>query len=245
MDTIIENFRERYSITLELFKPEKEIDIKSINEERERIKRELSSIGQVNLIAIEEFKEVKKRYEYLTAQKKDLEKAREDINVIVAKTVKISTELFLDTFEKIKTNFNGLFRRLFNGGRTDLYLTDDSNIFEAGVDMFACPPGKSLKRKSLLSGGEKSLTAISLLFAVFMVKASPFCMLDEVDHDLDEENLIRFLRLLKEFTDTTQFIIITHNRRTIEFADVLYGITSEEAGVSKVVSLDLMEQAVE
>jgi chromosome segregation protein len=245
VDTIIENFRDRYSITLELFKPEKEIDIKRINEERERIKTELSSIGQGNLIAIEEFKEVKKRYEYLTEQKKDLEKAREDINVIVAKTVSISKELFLDTFEKIKANFNGLFRRLFNGGRTDLYLTDDSNIFEAGVDIFACPPGKSLKRKSLLSGGEKSLTAIALLFAVFMVKASPFCMLDEVDHDLDEENLIRFLRLLKEFTDTTQFIIITHNRRTIEFADVLYGITSEEAGVSKVVSLDLMEQAVE
>ncbi len=244
-DTILENFRERYSITLELFKPEKEIDIKSINEGRERIKTELSSIGQVNLIAIEEFKEVKKRHEYLTEQKKDLEKAREDINVIVAKTVKTSKELFMDSFEKIKTNFNGLFRRLFNGGRTDLFLTDDLNIFEAGVDIYACPPGKSLKRKSLLSGGEKSLTAISLLFAVFMVKASPFCMLDEVDHDLDEENLIRFLKLLKEFTDTTQFIIITHNRRAIEFADVLYGITSEEAGVSKVVSLDLMEQAVE
>jgi chromosome segregation protein len=245
VDTIIENFRERYSITLELFKPEKEIDIKIINEERERIKRELSSIGQVNLIAIEEFKEVKKRYEYLTEQKRDLEKAKEDINVIVSKTIDTSKEMFMETFEKIKSNFNGLFRRLFNGGRTDLFLTDDSNIFESGVDIYACPPGKTLKRKSLLSGGEKSLTAISLLFAVFMVKASPFCMLDEVDHDLDEENIVRFLRLLKEFTDTTQFLIITHNRRTIEFADILYGVTSEEAGISKVVSLDMMEQAVE
>jgi chromosome segregation protein len=151
----------------------------------------------------------------------------------------------MSSFEKINQNFNGIFRRLFSGGRTDLFLTEEANIFESGVDVMACPPGKTLKRRTLLSGGEKSLTAIALLFAVFMVKPSPFCMLDEVDHDLDEENIVRFLKLLKEFTDTTQFIIITHNRRTIEFADVIYGITAEEAGVSKVVSLDLVEEAIE
>ncbi|MCK5568650.1 MAG: AAA family ATPase, partial [Spirochaetes bacterium] len=189
--------------------------------------------------------EVKKRYEYLTAQREDLSKAKDDINVIVAKTVKTSKDLFMESFEKINNNFTGIFRRLFNGGKTDLFLTNDSNIFNSGVEIMACPPGKTLKRRSLLSGGEKSLTAIALLFAVFMVKASPFCMLDEVDHDLDEENILRFIKLLKEFTDTTQFVIITHNRRTIEFADVIYGITNEEAGVAKVVSLDLVGHAVE
>lgn len=245
IDTLIESFKERYSVSLDLFHPEKDFDLKSINEQRERIKRNLTSLGQVNPIAIEEFAEVKKRYEYLTAQREDLEKAKEDINVVVAKTVKTSKDLFMETFEKINKNFNGIFRRLFNGGRTDLFLTNDSNIFNSGIEIMACPPGKSLKRRSLLSGGEKSLTAIAMLFAVFMVKASPFCMLDEVDHDLDEENIMRFVKLLKEFIGTTQFVIVTHNRRTIEFADVIYGITNEEAGVSKVVSLDLVEHAVE
>lgn len=245
IDTLIESFKERYSVSLELFRPEKDFDLKSINEQREKIRRNLDALGQVNPIAIEEFIEVKKRYEYLTAQREDLAKAKDDINVIVAKTVKTSKDLFMETFEKINNNFTGIFRRLFNGGKTDLFLTNDSNIFNSGVEIMACPPGKNLKRRSLLSGGEKSLTAIALLFAVFMVKASPFCMLDEVDHDLDEENILRFIKLLKEFTDTTQFVIITHNRRTIEFADVIYGITNEEAGVAKVVSLDLVGHAVE
>jgi chromosome segregation protein len=153
--------------------------------------------------------------------------------------------MFVQTLETVGQNFSGIFRRLFNGGRTSLYLTDSSNIFESGVEIMACPPGKSLKKRSLLSGGEKGLTAIALLFAIFMVRPSPFCMLDEVDHDLDEENIVRFLKLLKEFADTTQFVIITHNRRTIEFADVIYGVTAEEPGVSKLVSLDMKELGVE
>ncbi|MCK4923784.1 MAG: AAA family ATPase, partial [Spirochaetes bacterium] len=156
-----------------------------------------------------------------------------------------SKDLFMESFDNVRNNFNSIFRRLFNGGKIDLYLTNEANIFDTGVEILAYPPGKSPKRRSLLSGGEKSLTAIALLFSIFMEKPSPFCMLDEVDHDLDEENVVRFLKLLKEFTDTTQFIIITHNRRTIEFADVMYGVTSEQLGVSKVVSLELMEQAVE
>jgi chromosome segregation protein len=266
IETTIEHFKDRYSIVLDTAsfsadsKPlalsgglserksevkTRKLELKTINDRREKIRQEIASIGQVNLIAIEEFNEVKKRYEYLKSQKEDLEKAREDINVVVSKTLKASKELFMSSFEKINQNFNGIFRRLFSGGRTDLFLTEEANIFESGVDVMACPPGKTLKRRTLLSGGEKSLTAIALLFAVFMVKPSPFCMLDEVDHDLDEENIVRFLKLLKEFTDTTQFIIITHNRRTIEFADVIYGITAEEAGVSKVVSLDLVEEAIE
>jgi len=258
IETISENFKDRFGTSLELLdsdtvntlvdKLELQTDrfnIKSISERRDGVKKEINALGQVNLIAIEEFNEVKKRYEYLITQKEDLEKAKEDINVVMLKTVTYSKELFMESFEKIGRNFNGIFRRLFNGGKTDLYLINEDNIFESGVEIMACPPGKSLRRRSLLSGGEKGLTAIALLFAIFMVRPSPFCMLDEVDHDLDEENVLRFIKLLKEFTETTQFIIITHNRRTIEFADIIYGITMEEAGVSKVVSLDLVEQAIE
>jgi chromosome segregation protein len=245
IETISENFRERYGNALELYTPEETIDIKMINDKRVSTRNQIAALGQVNLMAIEEFKEVQKRYEYITAQRADLEKAKDDLNIIVSKTLESSKELFLDSFDKIRVNFNSIFKRLFGGGKTDLYLTNESNIFDTGVEIIACPPGKSLKRRSLLSGGEKSLTAIALLFSIFMVRPSPFCMLDEVDHDLDEENVIRFIKLLKEFTDTTQFIIITHNRRTIEFADIIYGVTSEQLGISKVVSLEMMEHAVE
>jgi chromosome segregation protein len=245
IESIYESFNERYSQSLELFKPDREINVSSINEKRVEIRNEMAALGQVNPMAIEEYEEVSKRYEYLSAQRADLDKARVDLNVIVAETLKISKDLFMESFDKVRNNFNNIFRRLFNGGKTDLYLTNEANIFDTGVEILAYPPGKSPKRRSLLSGGEKSMTAIALLFSIFMEKPSPFCMLDEVDHDLDEENVVRFLKLLKEFTDTTQFIIITHNRRTIEFADVIYGVTSEQLGVSKVVSLELMEQAVE
>ena len=258
MQIISENFKDRYGVSLELLDSHhittlaerygrhiEQLDLKKANELRERTKKEIAELGQVNLIAIEEFEEVKKRFEYLTSQKSDLEKAKEDIHVVLEKTMDHSKELFMWSFEKIKQNFNGIFRRLFNGGKTDLFLINEKNIFESGVEIIACPPGKSLKRRSLLSGGEKGLTAIALLFAIFMEKPSPFSLLDEVDHDLDEENVLRFIKLLKEFTETTQFIIITHNRRTIEFADVIYGITMEEAGISKVVSLDLVEHAIE
>ncbi len=245
IETIIENFNESYAVSLELFRPHKKIGLQDIKNKREKVKEEIRSLGQVNLIAIEEFNEVKKRYDYLMAQKDDLEKAKDDVNRLISDTVKSAKELFMVSFEKVKRNFNSIFRRLFNGGETDLYLTDDRDIFSSGVEIIACPPGKSLKRRSLLSGGEKGLTAVALLFAIFMVRPSPFCMLDEVDHDLDEENILRFIKLLKEFTDTTQFIIITHNRRTLEFADVLYGITTEQVGVSKIVSLDLVEHVIE
>ncbi len=245
IESVFESFKERYSQSLELFKPDREIDLKRINEKRVEIRNEIAALGQVNPMAIEEFDEIRKRYEYLSAQRADLDKAKEDLNAIVEKTLTTSKDLFMESFEKVQNNFNSIFRRLFNGGKTDLFLTNEANIFDTGVEILAYPPGKSPKRRSLLSGGEMSLTAIALLFSIFMVKPSPFCMLDEVDHDLDEENVVRFLKLLKEFTDTTQFIIITHNRRTIEFADVIYGVTSEQLGVSKVVSLELMEQAVE
>ncbi len=245
IDTIQETFNENYGVALELFEPEEPVEIQAVCEERVAVKERIRVLGQVNLIAIEEFKDVKKRYEYLVSQKEDLLAAKKDVNDLIADTIQYSNDMFRECFEKIQHNFQNIFKRLFNGGKTQLYLTNDGDIFNTGVEITACPPGKTLRRRSLLSGGEKGLTAVSLLFAIFMVRPSPFCILDEVDHDLDEENIMRFIKLLKEFTDTTQFIIITHSRRTIEFADVIYGITAEQVGVSKVVSLDLVEHAVE
>jgi len=245
IDTMVETFNENYGVSLELFKPKGPIDIDAVRKNRESVRERIGSLGQVNLIAIEEFKEVKKRFEYLAAQRDDLLNAKKDVNDLISDTMQSSNDMFQSCFEKIQTNFQSIFKRLFNGGKTQLYLTDEKDIFNSGVEITACPPGKTLRRRSLLSGGEKGLTAVALLFAIFMVRPSPFSLLDEVDHDLDEENIMRFIKLLKEFTDTTQFIIITHNRRTIEFADVIYGITTEQVGVSKVVSLDLVEQAIE
>jgi chromosome segregation protein len=244
LQTILEAFQERYGRSLELEQDGK-LDPQEINRKRGEVKKRISDLGQVNLMAIEEFEEVGKRYRYLTEQREDLEKGKADLHRIVEQTLESSRERFLSSFQQVQENFNSIFRRLFNGGRTELFLTNPDNIFETGVELMACPPGKSLKRRTLLSGGEKSLTAVALLFSIFMVRPSPFCLLDEVDHDLDEENVVRFLKLLKEFTDTTQFLIITHNRRTIEFSDVIYGITSEQAGVSKVVSLEMVQHAIQ
>lgn len=245
VETILETFRERYGRSLEPERAGGRLDLQEINRQRGELKKRIGELGQVNLMAIEEYEEVGKRYQYLVEQREDLEKGKADLHTIVEKTLDTSRELFMSSFKQVQQNFNSIFQRLFNGGRTELFLTNADNIFETGVELMACPPGKSLKRRTLLSGGEKSLTAVALLFSIFMVRPSPFCLLDEVDHDLDEENVVRFLKLLKEFTDTTQFLIITHNRRTIEFSDVIYGITSEQAGVSKMVSLEMVEHAVQ
>ncbi len=241
ISSIVESFYDRFGESLKNYKPEDDLNLEDVRSLRDKIKNELRSLGQVNLLALEELEEVKKRYDYLNQQKEDLIKAKDDLNNIVSKTLDVSKKQFNSTLKEIKNNFNHIFRRLFGGGRTDIYLTHD-DLFKAGIEIVAVPPGKKTSKKSLLSGGEKTLTAIAILFAIFMVKPSPFCFLDEVDHDLDEENVVRFLNLLKEFTDTTQFIIITHNRRTMEFADVIYGVTNEQAGVSKVVSLDMVER---
>lgn len=222
----------------------KKFSVEELREMRNKIKDEIRSLGHVNLLALEELDDVKKRYDYLTAQRNDLIKAKEDLNQIVKKTMEVSKRQFNSSLKEIKENFDKIFKRLFNGGKTDLYLTNRDDIFQSGIEIVAVPPGKRTSKKTLLSGGEKTLTAIAILFSIFMVKPSPFCFLDEVDHDLDEENIVRFLNLLKEFTDTTQFVIITHNRRTMEFADVIYGVTTEQPGVSKVVSLDMAERRV-
>jgi len=203
------------------------------------LREEMRKLGQVNLMAPEEFAEVKDRFDFLTAQLADLTRAREDLKKVTTEIRNESTELFLDTYNKIKKNFHTVFRRLFGGGRAELRLENPDKPLESGIEVFAQPPGKKLENITLLSGGEKSLTGVSLMFAIYMVKPSPFCLLDEIDAALDEENVGRLTNLLKEFSNHSQFIVITHNKRTVAGADVLYGVTMEESGVSKLVAIRL------
>jgi len=203
------------------------------------LREEMRKLGQVNLMAPEEFAEVKDRFDFLTGQLGDLTRAHQDLKRVTTEIRAESTELFLDTYNKIKKNFHTVFRRLFGGGRAELRLENPEAPLESGIEILAQPPGKKLENIDLLSGGERSLTGVSLMFAIYMVKPSPFCMLDEIDAALDEENVGRLANLLKEFSGNSQFIVITHNKRTVAGADVLYGVTMEESGVSKLVAIRL------
>lgn len=210
-------------------------------EELTKLRKKLESLGAVNLAASEEYEELNKKYEFILSQKNDLEKAKEDLKEIINKINQTTKEQFLATFEKVRENFINTFSKLFEGGHADLVLTDENNILETGVEIIAQPPGKKLQSITQLSGGEKALTAVALLFAFYLVKPTPFCLLDEADAPLDEANVERFLNLLETFTDRSQFLIITHNKRTMLRADVIYGITMEEFGVSKTISMKFEE----
>ncbi|MGB1274624.1 MAG: hypothetical protein ACPG77_02650, partial [Nannocystaceae bacterium] len=213
------------------------------NRQRE-LKRILGRMGEVNLTAIQEFEEVNGRYEYLTNQRTDLEDAIAQLQEAIDTINSTTRERFQETFEHVNGLFQQLFPRLFNGGKAYLKLTDPTDMLATGVEIIAQPPGKQVRSLELLSGGEKALTATSLIFALFLYRPSPFCLLDEVDAPLDEANVGRFCGMVKEMAQTTQFIIITHNKRTMEIADRLYGVTMQERGVSKLVSVN-MRKAVE
>ncbi len=205
--------------------------------EIEKLKKRCESYGAVNLVAIEEFEELKQRFEFLTQQQSDLLTARESLMQTIQKINRTTRQMFTDTFTKVNEEFQVYFRMLFGGGEAQLILLDPENALESGIDIVARPPGKKPTQISLLSGGEKTLTAIALIFAVFKVNPSPFCVLDEIDAALDESNVGRFAQVLKEFAKIAQFIVITHNKKTMENADVMYGVTQTERGVSRIVSV--------
>lgn len=234
-----ENFSEKHGLALEPGEAVSEEEVADLRDTLNRLKEEQKALGQVNLMAPEEFREVAQRYEFLVQQIDDLKKAREDLSLVVAEIQKEASKLFLESFQRIQKNFHEVFRRLFGGGRAELRLTDEQRVLEAGVELYCQPPGKKLESLSLLSGGEKSLTAVALLFAVYMVRPSPFCILDEIDAALDESNVGRFIDMLREFSNTSQFVVITHNKRTVTGASTLIGITMEESGVSKVLTIRL------
>ncbi len=219
--------------------PEGEISPAELETEIAALKTRLEGLGAVNMAALEQFREMAERHGFLVKQKKDLEDSIESLNETIRKINRTSREKFLGAFEQIQQSFNQSFHTLFGGGKAELRLMEDEDVLECGIEIIASPPGKRLQNISLLSGGEKAMTAVALLFALFRYRPSPFCVLDEVDAPLDEINVGRFTRMLRELTPETQFILITHNRRSMEAADLLYGITMEEPGISKVVSMRL------
>ena len=202
---------------------------------------QLDRIGLVNMLAVEEHEEESARLDFLSEQRDDLLSARDDLKAAIRKINETAIELFEGTFEQIRENFRTTFSRLFEGGEADIWLTDPADPLESPIEVHASPRGKKTQRIDLLSGGERALTALSLLFGIYLVKPSPFCVLDEVDAPLDENNIGRFIKLLQEFKDQTQFVLITHNPRSIEAADWIYGVTMEEPGVSTIVGVQLQE----
>jgi chromosome segregation protein len=203
--------------------------------------RQLDNMGPVNLDAVHEYDELEERYRFLETQNSDLIAARREVLDVITRINSTTQKLFAETFAQVRINFREMFGELFDGGRADLSLVDENDPLNCGIDISAKPPGKQLQSISLLSGGERTMTAVALLFAIYMVRPSPFCILDEMDAPLDESNINRFIRVLDRFVTQSQFIIITHNKRTIAKADVLYGVTMEERGVSKLVGMKLTE----
>ena len=212
-------------------------DWNAVAQQIEALQKRLDEIGPVNLVAIEEYEETEQRYQFLSKQHDDLVSAKAQLLEVINRINVQTRQMFIETFEKVRENFRLMFTEVFGGGKADLILSDENDVLESGIEIMARPPGKQLQSISLLSGGEQTMTAVALLFSIYQVRPSPFCVLDELDAPLDESNINRFVRVLQRFITNSQFIIITHNKRTISMADVLYGVTMEERGVSKIVSV--------
>ena len=212
-------------------------DWNSVSQQVTELQQKIDEMGPVNLVAIEEYEETEQRHTFLTTQHDDLVNAKTQLLEVINRINTQTRQMFLETFEKIRDNFRAMFVDVFGGGKADLVLSDENDVLESGIEIVARPPGKQLQSISLLSGGEQTMVAVSLLFSIYQVKPSPFCVLDELDAPLDESNVTRFVKILQRFIAHSQFIIITHNKRTIGMADVLYGVTMQEHGVSKIVSV--------
>ena len=212
-------------------------DWNAVTEQVHALQTKIDEMGPVNLVAIEEYEETEQRHTFLSQQYDDLVNAKMQLLEIINRINTQTRQMFVETFEKIRDNFRLMFVDVFGGGKADLVLSDENDVLESGIEIVARPPGKQLQSISLLSGGEQTMVAVSLLFSIYQVKPSPFCVLDELDAPLDESNVVRFVKILERFLVHSQFIIITHNKRTIAMADVLYGVTMQEHGISKIVSV--------
>lgn len=241
LDNLLRKLTEEYEIGFELAKARYPVpeDVTATQNEVRDMKRKITALGDVNLGAIEEYKRVFERYQFLSEQENDLIEAKTKLHGIIREMDDEMAKRFLTTFTEIRKHFVVVFSRMFGGGRADLVLAEPDKPLDTGIDIVAQPPGKKLQNLQLLSGGERALTAIALLFAILNVKPVPFCVLDEVEAALDEANVSRYAQYMREFSDSTQFIVVTHRKGTMEEADVLYGVTMEEGGVSKLVSVRL------
>jgi len=208
-------------------------------ERQSELRRLLDEMGEVNLMAIDEYATMEERFAFLTSQRDDLEESLRSLQQAIQRINRTTRQRFLETYNLVNAKFQEVFPRLFCGGKAELRLTNEDDLLETGIDIIVQPPGKKLQNVTLLSGGEKALTAVALIFSIFLIKPTPFCLLDEVDAPLDDANIGRFNEMVREMSAFSQFIIITHNKATMQVADTLYGITMESPGSSKVVSVKL------
>ena len=221
--------------------PETDASAGELSKNASELRGSIRTLGTVNVNAVEEYTETRDRYEFLTKQKEDIIQAEEKLKTIIKDLSSLMEKQFREKLEIISDNFNDVFREMFGGGQAYLKLAEEDNVLDSGIDIIAQPPGKTLQSMMLLSGGERALTAIAILFSILKMKPSPFCILDEIEAALDDANVLRFGDYLQRFSNETQFIVITHRKGTMEAADVLYGVTMQEAGVSKIVSVKFDE----
>mgnify|MGYP001602977859 CR=1 FL=1 len=239
---LVEKMAEKYNVAIDSYSPPEEMELvekETMTVRMDELRTEIAGLGEVSLGAIEEYRELETRHQFLLDQQADLNNSVETLHKAINRINRTTRQLFRETFDAINLKFQEVFPKFFQGGKAELRLVDEGDLLESGIEIVAQPPGKRLQSISLLSGGEKALTATSLIFSIFLIKPSPFCLLDEVDAPLDDANINRFNGFLKEMARKSQFILITHNKGTMEIADTLFGVTMEEAGVSKIVSVQL------
>ena len=250
--TLLDHLAETYALPLPelaalhpLAESETGLAAEELRGRLEEVRRKRANLGPVNMLAVEEYEREAERYDFLVRQRDDLAQAKRQLEEAVRTINATARELFVETFEAVRQNLDVTFKTLFEGGHADIRLENPDDPLESPIEIVASPRGKRVQHISLLSGGERALTALSLLFAIYLVKPSPFCILDEVDAPLDDANVSRFLRMIRHFSEETQFVVITHNKRTMAEADYLYGITMEEPGVSTLVSVSLESESAE
>jgi len=239
---LIEQMEDRYHVKIKPLEEDKAFSEKEKEELHQKLitlKTKLEKMGEVNLLAVEEYQELSKRLEFLNKEKYDLENAMDHLLKAIKKIEQTTSQRFVETYKKVRESFKELFSRLFDGGKADIILSDENDPLNSGIEIIAQPPGKKLQNINLLSGGEKALIAISLIVSLFIIKKGSLCIMDEIDAPLDDLNITRFTQLLKELSNMTQIILITHNKKTMEVADILHGITMEKSGISKLVSVKL------
>jgi chromosome segregation protein len=237
LEALVTNVLERYSVAVDTSAVPEGFDAEASGRRIAELKERIARLGDVNVTAIADVRELEERYEFLAGQRRDLEASMEDLRRTIAELSRTTRARFRETFEQANERFQALFLELFRGGRASLKLTEPHNLLDSGVELEVQPPGKKVGNLAMLSGGEKALTAVSLIMALFTLRATPFCLLDEVDAPLDDANVGRFNAMIRRMSELTQFIVITHNKRTMEGSDVLYGVTMGEAGVSQIVSV--------